>query len=57
MGPKVPDHLLSCPAEPKPPADAELVSDLLDWVEDVRAAGAECRLDLESVRRLLQTTK
>lgn len=44
----LPDHVYRCPAEPVPEA-IRSQSDFLTWVEDVRQAGAVCRVNLETV--------
>jgi hypothetical protein len=49
----VPQSLLDCPVEPRPGA-IFTESQLLDYFEEVRAAGNACRVNLDAVRQYLQ---
>lgn len=49
----VPAELRRCAPEPPTPASLPDDAALVDWIEDVRAAGADCRGVLASVVTLL----
>ena len=48
------DSLLTCQAQPPPPAALATDADLTDWVQDLADAGADCRFRLEAVRGVVQ---
>lgn len=49
-----PEILLTCPDEPVP-GDIQTQSDFLNWVEDLRVAGGECRANLRAVAGMLDS--
>lgn len=51
--PDLPEHILTCAEEPEPGDEISTQIQLLEWVEEVRSAGEECRINLKTTRRIL----
>lgn len=52
---RVPDHLMRCSEEPTP-VGIETEKQFIEWVEEVRSAGHECRLNLEAIQKIVGST-
>ncbi len=50
----VPPSLLTCAAQPEPPAPGADDRSLAQWILDLAAAGDDCRSRLRAVARVLQ---
>ena len=49
---RIPEALLTCPAEPAPPSDLRSQRDVALYVIDLRAYGRACEAQLREIQRL-----